>query len=54
MYTRWWADKMFFMVPAQTVVGEYLKSLKEFPPTKGSSLSVDQVLQQLKTQQARQ
>ena len=54
MYTRWWADKMFFMVPAQTLVGKYLASLKEFPPTRGSSLSVDQVLQQLKTQQARQ
>ena len=54
MYTRWWADKMFMMVPAQALVGKYLESLREFPPTRGSSLSVDQVLQQLKTQKARQ
>ena len=54
MYTRWYADKMWTMVPAQTLVAEYLETLKEFPPTRGSSLSVDQVLQSLKTQKARQ
>jgi len=54
MYTRWYADKMWTMVPAQAVVGEYLESLREFPPTRGSSLSVDQVLKQLQTQKARQ
>jgi len=54
MYVRWWADKMWTMVPAQAVVREYLETLKEFPPTRGSSLSVDQVLKQLLTQEARQ
>jgi hypothetical protein len=54
MYTRWWADKMWAMVPAQAVVSKYIESLKEFPPTRGSSLSVDQVLKQLQTQKARQ
>jgi len=54
MYTRWYADKMWTMVPAQTVVRQYLETLKEFPPTRGSSLSVDQVLKQLQTQKARQ
>jgi arylsulfatase len=54
MYVRWWADKMWAMVPAQVIVGRYLETLKEFPPTRGSSLSVDQVLKQLQTQEARQ
>ena len=48
------ADKMWTMVPSQTIVRNHLESLKEFPPTKGSSLSVDQVLKQLETQKARQ
>ena len=54
MYLRWMADKMWLMVPSQTLVGNHLATLKEFPPTRGSSLSVDKVLQQLQTQQQRQ
>jgi arylsulfatase len=54
MYLRWMADKMWLMVPSQALVQQHLESLKEFPPTRGSSLSVDQVLEQLKTQNARQ
>ena len=54
MYLRWMADKMWLMVPSQTLVANHLESLKEFPPTRGSSLSVDKVLQQLQTQQQRQ
>jgi arylsulfatase len=54
MYLRWMADKMWLMVPSQTLVQQQLESLKEFPPARGSSLSVDQVLQQLQTQNARQ
>ena len=50
MYLRWYADKMWTMVPAQAIVREQLESFKEFPPTRGSSLSVDQVLQQIQTQ----
>ncbi len=53
MYLRWMADKMWTMVPAQTIVRAHLESLKEFPPTKGSSLSVDKVLQQMQTQEVR-
>ena len=54
MYLRWMADKMWLMVPSQSLVRNHLESLKEFPPTRGSSLSVDTVLQQLQTQQQRQ
>jgi arylsulfatase len=49
MYMKWWADRMFVMVPAQVIVGEYLESLKEFPPARGSSLSISQVLDSMTT-----
>ena len=39
---------------AQDMVGGYLQSLKEFPPTRGSSLSIDKVLEKMKTQKAGQ
>ncbi len=32
------------MVPAQVKVAEHLKSLKEFPPAHGSSLSLGKIL----------
>ena len=54
MYLRWMADKMWTFVPAQALVGKFLESFKEFPPTRGSSLSVDQTLKQLQSQGSRQ
>ena len=54
MYLRWMADKMWTVVPAQALVGEFLKTFEEFPPTRGSSLSVDQALKKLQSQGARQ
>jgi hypothetical protein len=48
MYFRWWADKLWTFVPAQAVVGKFLQTFKEFPPSqKSGSFSVDQVLDQL-------
>jgi arylsulfatase A-like enzyme len=32
MYTRWYADKLWVMIPAQAIVGQFLQSFKEFPP----------------------
>jgi arylsulfatase len=50
MYFRWWADKLWTFVPAQMIVGQFLQSFKEFPPSqKSGSFSVDQVLAQLVT-----
>jgi hypothetical protein len=31
---------MFMMVPAQVLIGTYLECLKEFPPVRGTSLSI--------------
>ena len=50
MWFRWYADKMWTFVPAQAFVGQFVQSLKEFPPSqKSGSFSVDQVLNQLET-----
>ena len=48
MYFRWYADKLWTFAPAQAVVGQFLASFKEFPPSQeSSSFGVDQVLKQL-------
>ncbi|RLA00794.1 MAG: arylsulfatase [Gammaproteobacteria bacterium] len=47
MYTKWWADRMYLMVPAQVVVGKQLATLKEFPPARGSSLSLGKLMDRI-------
>jgi arylsulfatase len=46
-YMRWMADNMWTFVPGQQYVSEFLATFKDFPPRRGSSLSVDNVLQQM-------
>jgi hypothetical protein len=48
MYLKWWAMRMFLMVPAQQLVGSYLVSLEEFPPARGSILSLGKIMDQIK------
>jgi arylsulfatase len=44
-YGKWKADRMFVVVPAQAIVGEFLASFREFPPRqRPSSFSIDQAL----------
>jgi len=48
MYFRWYADKMWTFVPAQTVVGQFVNTFKEFPPSQPSAtFGPDQALQAL-------
>jgi arylsulfatase A-like enzyme len=48
-YYDWLMDHVFILVPAQKVVGEFLATFKEFPPSqKAGSFSVDQVLEKMK------
>jgi arylsulfatase A-like enzyme len=48
-YYDWLIDHAFILVPAQQVVGNFLASFKEFPPSqKSGSFSVDQVLEKLR------
>jgi len=50
LYYRWGADKLWMFVPAQMVVGQFIESLKDYPPSqKSGSFSVDQVLEALQT-----
>jgi arylsulfatase len=47
-YWDWIFDHAFILVPAQAYVGEFLETLKEFPPRqKAASFSVDQVVEKL-------
>jgi arylsulfatase len=47
MEGKWFAMRMFLMVPAQQLVGSYLGSLEEFPPARGSSLSLGETMEQI-------
>ena len=44
MYLRWFGSRMFLMGPVQDLVAKQLKSTKEFPPARGSSLSLGVLL----------
>jgi arylsulfatase len=47
-YYDWMMDHIFLFVPAQTLVGEFLATFKEFPPRqKAASFTIDQVLAKL-------
>src|SRR3990172_12695114 len=49
-YAHWRAERLFLLVPAQQLVGQFLATFNEFPPTqKVGSWSMDQVLQTLQT-----
>jgi arylsulfatase len=47
-YFDWMIDRAFLLVPAQTYVGKFLETFKEFPPRqKPASFSLDQVMEKL-------
>jgi arylsulfatase A-like enzyme len=48
-YYDWMIDHVFALVPAQTYVGQFLASFKEFPQRqKAASFNMDEVMQKLK------
>jgi len=48
MHFRWYADKLWTFVPAQSVVAEWIGTFKEFPPSQPSAIfGPDQALQAL-------
>jgi len=50
MYFRWYADKLWAFVPAQAVVGKFIETFKEFPPSQPSAtFGPDRALQMLST-----
>jgi hypothetical protein len=45
MYERWYGDKLWVMVPAQAVVGQFLQTFKDFPQRqKSATVNIQQVL----------
>jgi len=49
-YYDWLLDHVFFLVPAQAYVGDFLATFKEYPPRqKPASFSLDQVMEKLQT-----
>jgi arylsulfatase A-like enzyme len=47
-YWDWIFDHAFILVPAQAIVGDFLKSFQEFPPSQETgSFSINKVVQQL-------
>jgi arylsulfatase A-like enzyme len=45
LYGRWWGDKLWTLVPAVQIVGQYLVTFKEYPPSQvGGSISVSKFL----------
>jgi arylsulfatase len=51
-YGKWSADRAFLLVPAQEMVGEFLKTFQEFPPRqRPASFSIDQALEKARKSQ---
>ena len=49
-YPKWRAERLYVLVPAQGIVGNFLKTFVEYPPRqKPGSFSIDQVLESLQT-----
>ena len=47
-YYDWLIDRIFFLVPAQQYVGDFLATFQEFPPRqRPASFSIDQVMERL-------
>ncbi|HKB41553.1 MAG TPA: hypothetical protein VKD72_34325, partial [Gemmataceae bacterium] len=48
LYGKWWGEKLWTMVPAQVVVGRFLESFKEYPPSQVSgTFGVERALEAL-------
>jgi len=53
LYGRWWGDKLWTMVPAVNIVGQFLVTFKEYPPSQASgSLSVTRFLEAIQSSAA--
>jgi arylsulfatase len=45
-YGKWWGEKLWTMVPAVAIVGGFLETFKEYPPSQASGgLTVSQFLE---------
>jgi arylsulfatase len=50
MYARWWGEKLWTMVPAVALVGQFLETFKEYPPSQlGGTLSIERALEMVQS-----
>jgi len=48
MYGKWWGEKLWTVVPAGVVTGEYLQTFKDYPPSQRvGSFNADAMYQKL-------
>jgi arylsulfatase A-like enzyme len=48
MYARWWGDKLWTLIPSAAIVGQFLETFKEFPPSqKSGTFGVEKALQMI-------
>jgi arylsulfatase A-like enzyme len=48
MYARWWGDQLWTLVPSVAIVGRFLETFREYPPSQASgTFTVQKALQQL-------
>jgi arylsulfatase len=48
LYRRWASDKLWTLVPAQAIAGQFIQSFKEYPPSqKSGSFNLDTVMEML-------
>jgi arylsulfatase len=47
LYTRWYADNMWLFVPAQQYAADFLATFEDYPPVKGGTLSIDNVVESM-------
>jgi arylsulfatase A-like enzyme len=46
LYGKWWGDKLWTMVPGVTIVGQFLATFREYPPSqRGGTLSIERALE---------
>jgi arylsulfatase len=51
-YDKWMIDRAFLLVPAQAIVGAYLKTFQEFPPRqRPASFSINEALEKARQQE---
>jgi arylsulfatase len=48
LYGRWWGEKLWTLIPASAIVGQFLETFKEYPPSQVSgSFGIEKALQML-------
>ena len=48
MYGRFWGEKLWTLVPASVIVGQFLQTFKEYPPSQVSgTFGVERALKML-------